>query len=73
MVISKGWRRVLLFLGSNLGLLCKVLPLSALDKIVRFEENNINLRAYDDRQNLVWKMLEMHNLLVCANLDKAEP
>jgi len=42
--------------------LCKVLPLLALDEIAMFDENNMNLRAYDGRENLVWKMLEIHNV-----------
>ena len=29
------------FTGSNFGFLCKLLPLLGLDKIVKFEENNI--------------------------------
>jgi len=46
------------FKGSNLGFLCKTLRFLALGKIVRFEENNINLIAYNDGESLVWKMLE---------------
>jgi hypothetical protein len=34
-----------------LGLLRKTLPLLALDKIVRFEEKNIDFRTYDDGEN----------------------
>jgi hypothetical protein len=32
------------------------------DKIVMFLEYNMNLRAYDDRENLVWKMLEIYDV-----------
>jgi len=30
-----------------------------------FGDNNINLRAYDDDKNLVWKMLLYNSGLVC--------
>jgi hypothetical protein len=45
--------RFVLFLATNSGLLCKRLPLLALDKIVEFDENNIDLTTYDDSENLV--------------------
>jgi hypothetical protein len=50
---------------SNLGLLCKVLPLLTVDKIVMFFENNITLRAYAVAENLVRKMLVSHTGSVC--------
>lgn len=43
----------------------------ALDKIVEHFKNNINLRAYGDRQNLVWKMPQ--NYTGCVYLLKAKP
>jgi hypothetical protein len=36
-------------------------------------ENNITLRAYEDSENLVWKMLEIHNLWVYFKPDKSKP
>jgi hypothetical protein len=63
MVINKGMKRFTLFLGRNLGLLSKTLPLLGLDKIVKFFKNNINLLAYEDCQNLVWEMLENYTVL----------
>jgi hypothetical protein len=41
--------------------MCKVLPIFASDKIVQFEENNINLTTYDGSENLAWKMLPYCN------------
>jgi hypothetical protein len=53
--------------------LCKSLPLLALDKIIRLGENNVDLGTYDGEETLVWKMLEIYNVLVCLEeLDKAK-
>ncbi len=41
------------FKDSNLSLLSKSFPLLALDKIVKSDENEINLRTYDSTENLV--------------------
>jgi len=34
----------------------------ALDKILKLEENSVDLATYDKEENLVWKMLEVHDL-----------
>jgi len=40
------------FYGSNWGILCKVIPLFGLDKIVKHVQKAIDLRTYDDGENL---------------------
>ena len=47
------WELTFTFQGRNLGVLCKFLPLFGLDEMVELEENDINLRTYGDRENLV--------------------
>jgi len=33
----------------------------ALDKIVEWEENNVDSGTYDEEENLVWTMLEIYD------------
>jgi hypothetical protein len=42
--------------------LWKALPLSALDKTVKFLKNKINMGSYEDREELVWKVLGRYNI-----------
>jgi len=53
MVINNEWERLFFFEGSNSGLLCKMLPLTAVNKVVQFEGNIVNLRRCAYRENLV--------------------
>jgi hypothetical protein len=45
-----------------LELLCKSFPLLAFEKIVKLEENNVDLGTYDEEENLVWEMLETYHM-----------
>jgi hypothetical protein len=37
-----------------------LLPLLGLNKVIRFEKSSIVSGTYDNRENLVWKMLEVY-------------
>jgi hypothetical protein len=34
----------------------------ALEKIVKLEENDVDLGTYDEEENLVWEMLETYHV-----------
>ena len=60
MVINNEREPFFFFKGSSSGLLCKVLPLFGLDKTLKFDENSMNLGAYENGESLASIMLAIH-------------